>query len=390
MNVSFWEEESFLKPVDVLIIGSGIVGLQSAIQLKQRKPNWDILICERGSIPNGASTKNAGFGCLGSPTELLADLSCHHSGEVWDLVAARFEGLQLLKKQVSARDMNWEHHGGFEVFFPTSPYSSLPSSPDLSTISYQDALDALPTFNQEMKKITGIDSYFQPILSQNSSSTLAPHLPLIYIPFEGQLHPGKLIHTLYLQAQYLGIRFLMNWEVKEISTDSQGICVISQHRAPIKASQLLIATNGFTHRLYPELAVKPARNQVLLTEEIPQLSIKGCFHFDKGYVYFRNVGKRILIGGARHLALREESTDHLGETNIISQALLKLLSQIYPTEKDIAITHQWSGILGIGENKFPIIEEIRPGIFTAVRLGGMGVALGSWLAHKVVAFMLSK
>jgi hypothetical protein len=37
---------------------------------------------------------------------------------------------------------------------------------------------------------------------------------------------------------------------------------------------------------------------------------------------------------------------------------------------------RWSGILGIGEEKKPIITQYSDNIFTAVRLGGMGVAIG--------------
>ena len=64
-SVSFWEEETYLKKVDYAVIGSGIVGLNAALQVKLLKPKASVLLIDRAPIPQGASTKNAGFACFG-------------------------------------------------------------------------------------------------------------------------------------------------------------------------------------------------------------------------------------------------------------------------------------------------------------------------------------
>ena len=38
--------------------------------------------------------------------------------------------------------------------------------------------------------------------------------------------------------------------------------------------------------------------------------------------------------------------------------------------------------MGIGDVKKPIIKKISPGIYCAVRMGGMGVAIGSIVGKK--------
>ena len=88
-NLSFWEKETFLTNVDYLIIGSGIVGLSTAIHLKKKQPNKKVLILERGYLPTGASTKNAGFACIGSASELLDDLNHCSENEVFETVEKR-------------------------------------------------------------------------------------------------------------------------------------------------------------------------------------------------------------------------------------------------------------------------------------------------------------
>ncbi|NND33127.1 MAG: FAD-binding oxidoreductase, partial [Saprospiraceae bacterium] len=70
---SYWEKTSFLAHRNIVIIGSGIVGLTTSIYLKRQQPHRSVLVIDRGSIPTGASTRNAGFACFGSPSELLAD-----------------------------------------------------------------------------------------------------------------------------------------------------------------------------------------------------------------------------------------------------------------------------------------------------------------------------
>ena len=70
---SYWELQSFLQRYPVAVLGSGIVGLSAAIQIKTERPELPVLVLERGALPTGASTRNAGFACFGSLSELLDD-----------------------------------------------------------------------------------------------------------------------------------------------------------------------------------------------------------------------------------------------------------------------------------------------------------------------------
>ena len=58
--------------------------------------------------------------------------------------------------------------------------------------------------------------------------------------------------------------------------------------------------------------MQPARAQVLITKPIKNLQIKGTFHLDKGYYYFRNIDNRILFGGGRNLDFKTEETSEFG------------------------------------------------------------------------------
>ncbi len=73
MNLSYWEHKTWLSNIDYTIIGSGIVGLSCALQLRKNHPKSKVLVLEKGVPPQGASTKNAGFACFGNISEILAD-----------------------------------------------------------------------------------------------------------------------------------------------------------------------------------------------------------------------------------------------------------------------------------------------------------------------------
>ena len=92
-QLSIWEKESFFAPQDVIIIGSGFAGLWSALKLMEKNPLQKITILERGIIPTGASTRNAGFSCFGSPSELLHDIAAMGEEKTWQVVSMRYKGL---------------------------------------------------------------------------------------------------------------------------------------------------------------------------------------------------------------------------------------------------------------------------------------------------------
>ena len=113
---------------------------------------------------------------------------------------------------------------------------------------------------------------------------------------------------------------------------------------------------------------------VLVTEPIDHLAPQPTVHLDAGYVYARSIGNRLLIGGGRHWGV-----DHLPE---LESRLVERLHAIWPISKAVKIEQRWTGVLGIGKERLPIIQEAKPGIHVAVRLGGMGVAMGMQCGHQ--------
>ncbi|MDZ7691357.1 MAG: FAD-dependent oxidoreductase [Balneolaceae bacterium] len=154
--------------------------------------------------------------------------------------------------------------------------------------------------------------------------------------------------------------------------------------------QILVAANGFARRLLPDLQVTPGRGYIFVTESIDNMPWRGIFHHDRGYIYFRNVGDRLLLGGARNQAEDEETTDQFGINTRIKDYLVKFASETLKLPKGWQIEQEWSGIMGFTETKTPIVKRVNEAVFVAAGLSGMGIAIGMKVGEEAVELLDSK
>lgn len=364
MNYSYWELKEWFSNVDFTIVGSGIVGLSCAIKLKENYPKAKILIVEKGMLPQGASTKNAGFACFGSLSELIDDLNSHTEQEVYNLVDKRWKGLEYLRENLGDKTIEFQQNNGFELC----------DSQDF----FDDCISKKENINQLLKPIFKTDVFST---SDNIFRFQKIHSKYIVNNFEGQLDTGKMMTQLLLKTQKLGVKILNNIALESYQENSQKIHV-KTNRLDFYTKKLLIATNGFSNKLLKE-NIKPARAQVLITKPIKNLKVKGTFHLDKGYYYFRNIDDRILFGGGRNLDFETEETTKFGQTEIIQNELEKILKETILPNTNFEIEHRWSGIMGVGNQKKAIVKQVSNNVFCGIRLGGMGVAIGSLVGKEL-------
>ena len=366
MNLSYWELKNWFTQVDFTIVGSGIVGLHCALALREKYPNSKILVLEKGILPQGASTKNAGFACFGSISEILDDLKNHSEEEVIQLIQKRWNGLQLLRKNLGDEAIDFKPFGGYELFLQDDESG------------YNECLQRIPFVNEILKPIFRNDVFSKEVDRFDFKNI---HEYLIFNPFEAQIDTGKMMNAL-LQKAIANNILLLNQVVVSSYLDKGNSVEVQMNDFSFSTKKLFFATNGFAQKL-TDNHVKPARAQVLITEPIPNLDIKGTFHLDKGYYYFRNIDDRILLGGGRNLDFEGETTTEFGETELIQNHLEKLLKEVILPDTDFKIAHRWSGIMGMGSSKKPIVEPLSENVFCGVRLGGMGVAIGSLIGKEL-------
>lgn len=366
MNFSYWEQRTWFSNIDFTIVGSGIVGLNTALSLKARYPKAKILILERGILPNGASTKNAGFACFGSLSEIIEDLKNQPREDVLRLIRSRIKGLALMRSTLGDQTIGYRSYGGYEIY--TEDNKEL----------YEECLEGMEQVNSLLFPIFEKDVFS---VEKNHFGFQRIQKKVIYSAFEAQINTGRMMEALLQKAQAGGIKILNNITVEEFEDNSNSV-EIKTNLFNITTGKLLIATNGFAHRLgIPE--VGPARAQVLITKPIQDLHIKGTFHLDKGFYYFRNINNRVLLGGGRNLDFKAEETTRMVQTARIQKRLEELLKYTILPDTAFEIEQRWSGIMGVGNEKKPIIKKISNNVYCGVRLGGMGVAIGSLIGREL-------
>jgi len=361
-RLSWWEYDHFLKGLDYTIIGSGIVGLSTAIELKLVNPSSKVLVIDKKRLPFGASTKNAGFACFGSISEILDDYNTYGEEDCQKLIQMRWTGLSILKERISPVTMNYKQESGAEIFNSEEDHSF-----------YEDKLSWVNSF---VSAIVKNDNSFH---SQNGKFGNE-----IINKLEGSINPQMMMVELERIARNLGVLFMTGIEVKVINYDEKSL---NTDIGSMDYNQLIICTNGFSKALLPESDIQPARNQVFITFKIPGFKLDHCYHMNKGYVYFREYDGRLLIGGGRNIDLAREATDELGTTDLISKYLNDIVGQRILPQQPYSIEHSWSGILGVGDTKMPMVKMIDKNVLVAIRMGGMGVAIGSFIG-KVAASMM--
>ncbi len=368
-NFSFWETQTYFTDIDLIVVGSGIVGLNAAINYKEKYKNAKIVILERGILPHGASTKNAGFACFGSVSELLADLKKSTEDTVWQTVEMRIKGLELLRKRLSDKHIDYKEYGGYELFDNKS--------------RFEDCSHSIDNFNKHLKSFVGVKSTYSIENKKIENFQFKQIKGLILNKKEGQIDTGKMMQNLIQLALSKGIIILNSISVTKLQDLNTGV-VLQSSIGDLKAKSVIIATNGFAKELLKVKDVKPARAQVLITKPIHHLKLKGTFHYDEGYYYFRNIGKRVLFGGGRNLDFEKETTSDIQLNPKIQANLEKLLKTVILPNTPFEIEQRWCGIMGVGDEKRPIIKKISPNIVCAVRMGGMGVAIGSLVGKLAV------
>jgi gamma-glutamylputrescine oxidase len=376
-RLSYWESSVFLQPGQTLVLGSGIVGLNAALRLRELDPQRPIVVIDRGALPSGASTKNAGFACFGSMTELLDDLAQRPASEVWALVERRFRGLQRLREKLGDQAIRYEALGGYEVFRAEEK------------AIFEACREQIAAFNREAKAITGLKETYVLANENLPRMGFAGVENLILNRGEGQINTGWMMKNLLQRALNSGIQVLNGVEITQLNHDTSGVYLQTTEGWHLQFADAIVATNGFARRLLPDLPVTPARNQVLVTEPIAHLPFKGCFHYDRGYFYFRDIDGRILLGGGRNLDPQTEQTDEFGHTELIRNSLLNLLETVILPGQKVQVAQWWSGILGLGADKSPIIRKLGPRLTVAVRMGGMGVAIGTLVGEEAAELLLA-
>ncbi len=363
-GISIWEKESIFNDIDFLIIGGGFTGKYIALLLSENYPQKRIVIIDRQSMGGGASTRNAGFATFGNVSEIIDDLKHHDKTIITDLIRKRYQGLEWIKQRWRTEDMDFQITGGYELFENQQQEDK--------------AIHQLDAINQIMFDATGIKQVFE--IRQQPDEQFNFRKNAIYNAHEGMLHPGKLNKILEQHLSQKNVEIRNGIEVTEIEDHY----ITTSEKKKIYTNQLFICTNGFTSSLIAKSNIIPARGQIIVTNALTKPIHQGIYHSQDGYIYFRTLHNRILIGGGRNRFEKQEETMKVETKKYILEYLKNYLKEHIITKEKFKIDYHWAGIMGMHQKKIPNISKQKNGNIICAGLGGIGVAIAPMVATEAV------
>lgn len=366
-GASYWELNNPVFQTDICVIGGGFTAVWTAWFLKQKLPKVNITLIDALTNGRAASTRNAGFLCYGSPSEVLADIETMGEDQAVELVRKRLEGLHLIKKIIPAERTEMQFHGGRE-FFPSSMESL-----------WNKTEKNLPYLNDLLEAVIGFKPY-----SIGKADDPLKNGNCIHIKEEGSINPAALIYYLNKELRKKGVDIVEGTKIKKINSQGDSVNLHTDSGGIFHAKKVLVATNGFTSSLISKIPeIRPARNSVIVLKTSSPLKLKGSYHSNEGYIYFRNVGEYLLIGGGRNWFKEKEFTESMEvRVEIVNKLIDFAKNELFHPKYDFQALMSWSGIMGVGNEKSPVFKWTDQNILVAARLSGMGVALCPLLGKK--------
>lgn len=361
LGFSWWELRGWLGDLDALVVGGGLVGMTAALHMKAQWPEARIAIIDRQPLGGGGSTRNAGFACFGSPSELAEDVQTLGEERTAELVAMRWRGLQELRHSWGDEALGYQESGSVELF---------------TNSELQRQVEALlPRLNELLTPVLGKSPFH--LAPPGSFPGIHAGAGLVASPLEGLIDTAKTIQTMRRALVERDIPFLPGLPMTSLESGGRG-WRIGTPPGVVESRQVLLATNALAAQ-WLDLDVQPVDNHVLVSAPLPDLTLAHTVHHDRGYVYARRVEDRLLIGGGRQWGLDAQGVVEA----LTAWAQTHLHAQFTPA-------HHWVGTLGVGQERWPIVDSPARGLHVGVRMGGMGVAIGSLVGRQLAELALGE
>jgi len=335
---------------DVAVVGGGVTGCACARVLAEA--GLRVRLHEAREIAAGASGRNGGFALRGGAPAYdaaRAQLGREQARALWELTERYLDRLAELASDAFRR-----------------------------TGSLHLAADA--------GERAELEAEYEALREDGFAAEWRDELPepldgryhgAIFHPPDGSLQPARWVRRLAGLAARAGAERRQGEPVESLEE--------------LDADQVVIATDGYTHGLVPQLdaAVLPTRGQVVVTEPLER-RLFPCPHCARhGFVYWQQTpDNRLVVGGFRDKALDEEQTPEEVTTTLIQGHLERFVREL--TGAEPSIEHRWAGIFGTTEDRLPLVGRVpgQDGVWVSAGYSGhgnvMGLACGELLAQAIL------
>ena len=351
MSTPFWPvpPERYPGPLpekaDVLIVGGGIAGNSLLWHLARLR--IDAVLVEREHIAWGASGRNAGFllaGVASSYAEAVSTYGREKAREVWEITNENHD--RMLE---AARGQNVGHRRLGSAILPAS----------------------------EEERALLVES--AQLLSEDGFSARWDGMRLVN-PRDGEINPAAMVAALARQAAEGAIR--EGVAVESLTARAHDV-VVTAGEAECEAGVVILATNGYTSQLLPDVSIQPTRAQMLATAPDRRQLVDMPVYSHFGYRYWRQLRTgEVLIGGWRDTTLETEKTFDAEPTREVQEHLDRAVRELGASGE---VTHRWAGTMGFTESGLPLAGPLEgmSNVYLCAGFTGHGMGFAFMTAKQV-------
>lgn len=358
MTLSHWQYATREPEVacEVAVVGGGILGCSVAYWLRQLRPGHEVVVVEAERLAGGASGRNAGFLLQGASTDYLTDVATHGGDRTRRLWHFTRENRDLIFSELRGRAFDLEASGSLTV---------------AGTAEEDERLRSCVG----RMRADGAPVAYIPAEETNRRLVSTGFLGSLYVPSGGMVNPASLVRHVAAQS---GATVFENHPVLEV-TEQKGWTLVETPARRIRAGRVVFALGAYLPRLFPELGryVRPVRAQMLATEPMLPRWLQIPAYSHEGFFYVRQAPDgAVLVGGARHLHLKDEVGYVDATTPALQHDLERFLHDYFPQTRGLRVVRRWSGVMGFSPDHLPVVGPAPglPGSYWAGGFTGHGMA----------------
>jgi glycine/D-amino acid oxidase-like deaminating enzyme len=357
----------------VVIIGAGYAGLNAALEL--HREGIDCIVLDANEPGYGGSSRNGGMvsgGVNVGKRYMAKALSDEEAAPFLTDAADAFGFIEDLIAR-HAIDCGWTRAGYFLGAWCKSHYDTMAHKADL------------------LNQTAGSESYLVPPERQREEIGSDYYRGGLVVGRAGHLHPALFFKGLLDLCEARNIPIASRTPATRL-TETPGGWRVDTPRGSIHAGDVLIATNGYTGDVTPELKrrVVPVGSYIIATEELSpdlaaSISPKNRSFADTRRVltYYRMSpdGKRLIFGGRAKFG----HTDPVETAPILHRFMIDRFPQLRGTR----ITHAWTGNVAFTLDEMPHMGKFK-NLHYALGCNGSGIAMMSYLGHQTARKIAGK
>jgi glycine/D-amino acid oxidase-like deaminating enzyme len=349
--------------VDVCIVGGGLAGLTTALEVARR--GWSVAVLEARRVAWNASSRNTGFvrpGFDQRPETLVERVGTDHARELWLLSQDGADYMRRTANELGGRDLV-QGEGWLQI-------SKIDRAGEMS-----DAAERLRSL--------GADVELWPAKLVREKIKSPHYFQAIHFPTAFNIHPYNYALGLARLAEQAGARLFEG--TPALSIDPAGVrkrVITAQGR--VRASHIVFAGNIHLGAMLPDAAdtLIPLHTFAMVTKPLGDtlttaLEYPGAVSDSEssGHHYRIVGGDRLMFAG--RLATRPSNPDRH------ARWLRADLRRRFPQLGQVDIDHAWGGAIGVTVHRMPQIGEVAPGVWLASGFGGHGLNTSAMAATLI-------